>query len=69
MARTLKTIRQFADETPFPENQLRAWIARASENGFQKFGLPVRVGRRVYIDPEAFYRWVDAQQNAKPEAA
>lgn len=62
MTRTLKTVQQFADGTPFSESQLRWWIARASENGFREFGLPVRIGRRVYIDPAKFEAWIEAQQ-------
>ena len=64
MARNLKTIAQFASETSFTEPQLRWWIFQAEQNGLQKAGAGKRIGRRVYLDPEAFDRWIDSQQPA-----
>lgn len=68
MSRTLKSVQQFASESPFSEPQVRWFISRADVNGFAKFGLPVRIGRRVYIDPDAFDLWI-ASQNPRQEAA
>lgn len=62
MNRNLKSVTQFAAESPFTEAQLRWWIFNASTNGLQS--AVVRIGRRVYIDVDAFAAWVDAQQVA-----
>lgn len=56
MNRNLKSVTQFAAESPFTEAQLRWWIFNASTNGLQS--AVVRIGRRVYIDVDAFSAWV-----------
>lgn len=33
-------------------------------NGMLEFGVIVRNGRRVLIDADAYFRWLDAQQKA-----
>ena len=60
MQRNLKTVQQFAADSPFTEAQLRWWIFNAAANGLQSAIL--RIGRRVYIDGDAFVRWIDSQQ-------
>ena len=62
MARNLKTVAAFASGSPFTEAQLRWWIFNESNNGMARQGVVVRIGRRVYIDSDAFDRWVEAQQ-------
>ncbi|WP_108473180.1 DNA-binding protein [Rhodanobacter thiooxydans] len=62
MNRNLKSVTQFAAESPFTEAQVRWWIFNAATNGLQS--AVVRIGRRVYIDVDAFSAWVDAQQVA-----
>jgi hypothetical protein len=63
--RDLHTVSQFASKTSFTEPQLRWWIFNAATNGLDKFGAVVRVGgRRVYLDPAAFERWIDSQNQA-----
>lgn len=62
MARTLKTVRQVAESTPFTESQLRYWLHMRNQNGMAAHAVPVNVGRRVYIDMDAFERWIDSQQ-------
>lgn len=34
-------------------------------NGMLEFGVIVRNGRRVLIDVDAYFRWLDAQQNVR----
>lgn len=63
MTRNLKTVSQFAAATAFTEPQLRWWIFGAEQNGMDKAGAVVRIGRRVYLDEEGFDRWI-ANQNA-----
>lgn len=64
MKRKLKTVAAFADDGPFSEAQLRWMIFNEANNGMQDHGAIVRVGRRVYIDVDAFDRWIDSQQVA-----
>ena len=68
MSRDLKTISQFATETTFSEPQCRWWIFNAANNGLDTHRAIVRIGRRVYIDPAAFDRWIDAQQPQQASA-
>ncbi|MFY0183847.1 DNA-binding protein [Stenotrophomonas rhizophila] len=63
MARNLKTVKQVSDLTPFTEAQLRYWLHMRMSNGMAACGVPVHVGRRVYIDMEALERWIDSQQS------
>ena len=62
VARQYRTVAQYATETVFTEPQLRWFIFNAESNGLSKQGAIKRIGRRVYIDPEAFDRWIDSQQ-------
>jgi len=62
MARNLKTVRQVSEATPFTESQLRYWLHMRSDNGMAVYGVPINVGRRVYIDMDALDRWIDSQQ-------
>jgi hypothetical protein len=57
--RNLRTVRQIAQECPaITVGQLRWWIFNAHTNGIDM--ALVRVGARVYVDIEAFNRWLDA---------
>lgn len=67
MKRNLKRVAAFVADGPFTENQLRWWIFNAESNGLGKIGGVVRVGRGVYIDVDAFDRWIEAQ-NTKEAA-
>lgn len=64
MKRNLKTVNNFANESPFSPGQLRWYIFNEATNGMRDHGVIVRVGRRVYIDVNAFDRWIDSQQVA-----
>lgn len=61
MKRELKTVAAFAAEQPFSEGSVRWWIFQAKENGLEKTGAIVRIGRRVYIDTVAFDAWLVSQ--------
>lgn len=61
MTRDLKTVSQFASETVWSEASLRWLIFQGASNGLNDAGAIVRLGRRVYIDPAAFDRWIVAQ--------
>lgn len=68
MQRNLKTVAAFAADTPFTESQVRWWIFNADNNGLGDAGAVVRIGRRVYLDADAFDRWIDAQNPRKAAA-
>lgn len=65
MKRTLITVTQLANRSPFSEGQLRWWIFESSRNGLDEAGAIVRIGRRVYIDLAAFDSWIDQQQSPR----
>ncbi len=69
MARKLKTVSAFADGSPFTEAQVRWWIFNEAHNGMADHGVTVRIGKRVYIDTDAFDAWIDAQQVNRREVA
>ncbi len=61
MKRNLKRVAAFVADGPFTENQLRWWIFNAQTNGLEDAKAVVRVGRGVYLDVDAFDRWIEAQ--------
>lgn len=61
VARNLKSVSQFASESVWSEASLRWMIFQASSNGLSETAAIVRVGRRVFIDPDAFDRWIESQ--------
>lgn len=61
MKRNLKTVTQFAEDSPWSEPQLRWLIFNAETNGMKAAGAVVRIGRRVYLDVDAFDAWIVAQ--------
>lgn len=65
MKRTLTTVTELANRSPFSEGQLRWWIFEAGRNGLDEAGAIVRIGRRVYIDVAAFDAWIDQQQTPR----
>ena len=57
-------VTQWAKDHEWPPiGGLRHLIFNASKNGFDK--VIRRVGRRVLIDEQAFYIWVDRQVESK----
>jgi hypothetical protein len=61
VTRNLKSVAAFAADSPFSESQCRWWIFKAEDNGLAATGALVRIGRRIYIDADAFDRWLVAQ--------
>lgn len=62
MKRPLKTVTAFAEQGPFTEAQIRWWIFNEATNGLRSHGAVLRIGRRVYIDTDAFDSWIESQQ-------
>jgi hypothetical protein len=59
---TLSTINQFADKQPaFSAGSLRALIFNEHSNGLAKSGAVIRIGRKVLVNEELFFGWVQAQ--------
>ena len=65
----LMTIHQFSLKHPaFPEGGLRHRIFHAETNGLSQSGALVRNGRRVLIDEERWFDWLQSG-NHHTEAA
>ncbi len=65
MQRNLLTISRFSERNPsFTEPSLRWLIFNSELNGMVEQGAVVRLGRRVYIDADKFFAWVDSRGNA-----
>ncbi len=63
MQRNLLTVSRFSERNPsFTEPALRWLIFNAEQNGLAEHGAVVRLGRRVYIDADRFFAWVDSRQ-------
>lgn len=59
---TLSTVNQFTEKHPaFTIGGLRAWIFNENSNGLAESGAVVRIGRKVLIDNEKFFAWVESQ--------
>lgn len=77
MTRQLLTINKFAKKyEAFSEGCLRWLIFNAQErgnsagevirgNGLSEIGAILRIGRKVLIDEERFFQWVDEQNGVK----
>lgn len=72
--RTLLTVRQFSDKHPaFTQGAIRNLIflaesRKTSRGTIQGNGLNialVRIGRKLLIDEEKFFQWIDEQQEMK----
>lgn len=70
--RVLLTISQFSERNPaFSQSALRNLVFKADEregangkisgNGLIEAGALIRIGRKVLIDEDRFFAWVDAQ--------
>jgi hypothetical protein len=68
--RTLLTVRQFAEKHPaFTQGSLRNLIFNAEPRITRKATIPgngfgvclVRMGRKILIDEEKFFAWLDGQ--------
>jgi hypothetical protein len=71
-ARTVFTVAQFAERNPaFTESAMRNHIFKADEregangkipgNGLLEAGAIIRIGRKVLIDEDRFFEWMEAQ--------
>ncbi|MEO1942838.1 MAG: hypothetical protein ABGY11_00925 [Candidatus Thioglobus sp.] len=59
---TYSTVNQFCERHPaFPLGGVRHNIFHEKTNGLAKIGAIVRNGRRVLINEEKFFEWLEAQ--------
>lgn len=62
---TLLTVNQFNQKHPaFPIGGLRDRIFHAENNGMNKAKVIVRNGRRVLLNEERFFEWLEVQDNS-----
>ena len=63
--RTLFTVSKFSEKHKvfLTEGGLRFQIFNAHNNGLASKGAIVRIGRRVLIDEERYFSWVENLQN------
>jgi len=62
--RNLLSVNQFTALYPvFTASSLRWLIFNERKNGLKKSGVVVRLGRKVMIDADKFFGWLDAQQS------
>lgn len=58
---TLLSVNQFAKKQPaFTNSSLRALIFNETSNGLAKSGAIIRLGRRVLINEEKFFAWIES---------
>lgn len=58
---TLSTVNQFADKQPaFTRSSLRGLIFDEKTNGLAKAGAIIHIGRKVLINEEKFFSWIEA---------
>ncbi len=70
MKRKLSTIKQFSTEnSAFTEASLRWQIFNEKTNGLKESGAIVRMGRRVLIDEDRFFDWLDQTNDIQTNAA
>lgn len=61
----LATVNQFTEKNPaFTQGGMRSLIFNEDKNGLSKSGAIVRIGRKVLIDCDKFFAWIEAQNKA-----
>jgi hypothetical protein len=63
--RTLLTVAQLSEQCPgFTQPAIRWLLFNQNENGLAHSGAIIRNGRRVLIDVDKFFSWLDSRQHA-----
>ena len=59
-----KSVKRMAEKFPDAccENGLRWQIFKEETNGLKRSGAVVRVGRKVLINVDRYFQWIDSQQ-------
>jgi hypothetical protein len=59
------TVSQFVEQNPaFNTGGLRALIFNEHQNGLAQSGSIIRIGRKVLINTDKFYAWIESQNKA-----
>jgi hypothetical protein len=59
---TLSTVKQFSEKHPaFPIGGLRHRLFYKEQNGLNKSGAIIKNGRRILINEEKFFQWLESQ--------
>lgn len=66
MKLNLTTITKFSAKSDFSEGQLRWMVFNPATNGMDDSRVVYRIGRRVYLDEDAFYVWAQTQNGYAP---
>lgn len=68
-SRNLSTVHQFSQKHPaFTVGSLRWQIFNSRTNGLDQAGVILRVGRKVLIDEDRFFVWLDRQSGIQAAA-
>lgn len=60
--RKLLTVDAWPKFYPWPSRDgLRFYIKNRHNNGLARHNAILRMGRRILIDPDRFFQWIDAQ--------
>jgi len=61
------TVKKMAEDYPevCPEGGLRWQIFKEETNGLKDSGAIVRVGRKVLINVDRYFQWIDSQQELR----
>ena len=63
--RTLCTVKQFCSQNPaFTQGGVRWLLFNREQNGLDNAVL--KLGRRIFIDVDAFFAWLDEQNRRQP---
>ena len=66
--RRLIPIDAWRDYHPWPTaHGLRNYVKHRHSNGLDKFGAVLRVGRKILIDQDRFFAWIDSQNGITGE--
>lgn len=68
--RNLLTVQKFSEKHPaFTQGGLRWQIFHEHTNGLAEAGVILRVGRKVLIDEDRYFAWLDRQNGVAQAAA
>jgi hypothetical protein len=63
---TLVTVPQLAQRQPaLCVGGIRGWIFNEEKNGLKDSGAIIRIGKKLMINEQKFFEWIEAQGAAK----
>ncbi len=62
MATTLLNVNQLVQRQPaLTVGGVRGWIFNEEKNGLKESGAIIRIGKKLMINEEKFFSWIEAQ--------